>query len=152
MKHLFFILTCTMTLGFLSCTSDEEAAAKQFETDIQLIENYLKEKNLTAEKTPQGVYYIINEPGGEEKPKITNEIKIKYSGYFLDGEVFDSSNESQYIHLFNFIQGWQIGIPKFGIGGKGKLLIPSKLAYGSASTPGRANAVLVFDIELINFK
>ena len=89
-----------MTLGFLSCTSDEEAAAKQFETDIQLIENYLKEKNLTAEKTPQGVYYIINEPGGEEKPKITNEIKIKYSGYFLDGEVFDSSNESQYIHLF----------------------------------------------------
>ena len=141
-----------MTLGFLSCTSDEEAAAKQFETDIQLIENYLKEKNLTAEKPPQGVYYIINEPGGEEKPKITNEIKIKYSGYVLDGEVFDSSNESQYIHLFNFIQGWQIGIPKFGIGGKGKLLIPSKLAYGSASTPGRANAVLVFDIELINFK
>ena len=67
-----------MTLGFLSCTSDEEEAAKQFETDIQLIENYLKEKNLTAEKTPQGVYYIINEPGGEEKPKITNEIKIKH--------------------------------------------------------------------------
>ena len=152
MKHLLFILSCTLSLGFLSCNSDSDDVADQFAKDIQLIENYLKEKNLTAEKTPQGVYYIINEPGGEEKPKITNEIKIKYSGYFLDGEVFDSSNESQYIHLFNFIQGWQIGIPKFGIGGKGKLLIPSKLAYGSASTPGRANAVLVFDIELINFK
>ena len=152
MKHLLFILLCTLSLVFLSCNSDSDDVADQFANDIQQIENYLKEKNLTAEKTSQGVYYIIDVPGGAEKPKITNEIKIKYSGYFLDGEVFDSSNESQYIHLFNFIQGWQIGIPKFGIGGKGKLLIPSKFAYGSASTPGRANAVLVFDIELINFK
>ena len=117
MKHLLFILSCTLSLGFLSCNSDSDDVADQFAKDIQLIENYLKEKNLTAEKTPQGVYYIIDVPGGAEKPKITNEIKIKYSGYFLDGEVFDSSNESQYIHLFNFIQGWQIGIPKFGIGG-----------------------------------
>ncbi|MBK7699370.1 MAG: hypothetical protein IPJ39_11885 [Saprospiraceae bacterium] len=75
MKHLFFILTCTMTLGFLSCTSDEEAAAKQFETDIQLIENYLKEKNLTAEKTPQGVYYIIDEPVAKRNQKSPMKLK-----------------------------------------------------------------------------
>jgi FKBP-type peptidyl-prolyl cis-trans isomerase len=49
------------------------------------------------------------------------------------------------------IEGWQLGIPKLKEGGSGKLLIPSKLAYGES---GRSNSIiganepLVFDIEL----
>ena len=77
MKHLLFILLCTLSLVFLSCNSDSDDVADQFANDIQQIENYLKEKNLTAEKTSQGVYYIIDVPGSAEKPKITNQIKIQ---------------------------------------------------------------------------
>jgi FKBP-type peptidyl-prolyl cis-trans isomerase FkpA len=46
-----------------------------------------------------------------------------------------------------------IGIPMFGKGGKGKLIIPSHLAYGDrdqGAIPG--GSTLVFEIELVDFK
>lgn len=146
---LFFV--CLIPIITFSCTSDEEKAVDQFETDIKLIDDYIKANSLNAIKTPQGVYYVVDTIGGAEKPLITSEVKVNYKGYFLDGEVFDSANAAIF-DLFIVIPGWQIGIPKFGKGGKGKLLIPSKLGYGTSSTPGRANAVLIFDIELLDFK
>jgi FKBP-type peptidyl-prolyl cis-trans isomerase FkpA len=150
-----FILVLTLFTAF-SCSKDSTPSQseidKQFNTDIGLIEEYLKANNLTATKTPQGVYYIIEEPGGETKPKITSTIVINYKGYFLDNSSFDAGNSAQ-IGLSNVIQGWQIGIIKFGKGGKGKLLIPSKYAYGSSgSLKIGPNKVLIFDIELLDIK
>ena len=73
-------------------------------------------------------------------------------GYFLDEKEFDSGVNSEF-GLFQVIEGWQIGIPKFGKGGKGKLLVPSRLGYGSkarGSIP--ANSTLIFDIELLDWR
>lgn len=150
-----FILVLTLFTAF-SCSKDSTPSQseidKQFNIDIALIEEYLKANNLTATKTPQGVYYIVDEPGGETKPKITNTIVINYKGYFLDNTSFDSANSAQF-GLFAVIQGWQIGIPKFGKGGKGKLFIPSKYGYGSSgSLQVGPNKVLIFDIELLDIK
>ncbi len=139
-----------MTL-FFSCDSDKLSPEEQFEKDVQLIEEYLAKNNLTAEKTVHGVYYVIDEPGSDKKPIITNTIVLNYKGYYVDDVEFDAGTRATF-PLVQLIQGWQIGIPKFGIGGKGKLLIPSKYGYGS-TPPGniRANAVLIFDIELLDF-
>lgn len=158
MKHLSFFLLISTFFSLTSCGDDEVNQVDieaQFATDINLIENYLKTKNLVAEKTAQGVYYIIDEPGSEEKPKVTNIVRCNYKGYFLDGVVFDSGINSEF-GLYQVIQGWTIGIPKFGKGGKGKLLIPSKYAYqdkpAGSGANARTNAVLIFDIELIDFR
>jgi len=52
----------------------------------------------------------------------------------------------------NLIQGWKIGVPKFGVGGSGHLLIPPNLAYGEFPNNGiRNRSVLIFDIELLGF-
>ena len=60
--------------------------------------------------------------------------------------------EPTILSLANVISGWQLGIPEFKKEGKGTLLIPSALAYGSS---GRGsippNTVLAFDIELLDF-
>ncbi len=144
------MLLFSVVFIFASCGKDELSVEEQFDIDAKLIEDYLKANNLTAEKTPDGLYYIIEIAGGEEKPKITSTVVATYKGYFLDDNVFDSGTNASF-PLSNVIQGWQKGIPKFGRGGKGKLLIPSKFAYGTSSRPGRANAVLGFDIEVHDF-
>jgi len=150
MPSRFALFLLLSIFCFSSCSDDTLTVEEQFAKDIQEIENYLSANNLVAEKTVHGVYYIIDVPGDENKPKITSTVIANYKGYFLDGTVFDAGNNIDF-PLYGVIQGWQIGIPKFGKGGKGKLLIPSKLGYGTNSNPGRANAVLIFDIELIDF-
>lgn len=148
---IFAIAVFVVSSVFVSCKKDENLSVEdQFAKDIMIIEDYLKANNLVAEKTTEGLYYIIENAGSAQKPAVTNKVTVKYSGYFTDKAVFDSS-ESAVLPLYATIVGWQKGIPKFGKGGKGKLLIPSKLAYGTSSQPGRANAVLVFDIELLDF-
>jgi FKBP-type peptidyl-prolyl cis-trans isomerase FkpA len=71
-----------------------------------------------------------------------------------DGSVFDQSNSAGVsFNLTSVIQGWQEGIPYFKKGGKGKLLIPSALGYGTQGTSGISpNSVLIFDINLLDVK
>ncbi len=127
----------------------------QAKVDDELIQKYLKDNDLKAEKDPSGVYYIIEKAGGEQKPTMNDQLTVHYHGTLLDGTVFDSSverGEPIDFPLGGVVKGWQIGIPKFGKGGKGTLLIPSELAYG-ARARGKipANAVLRFDVEVIDF-
>ena len=112
--------------------------------------------SLQAERDPSGVYYIIEQPGGDAKPGMQDQLSVHYHGTLLDGTVFDSSVERGQpieFQLGGVVKGWQIGIPKFGKGGKGSLIIPSGLAYGPRAR-GKipANAVLRFDIEVVDFK
>jgi FKBP-type peptidyl-prolyl cis-trans isomerase len=144
------VLLLSLVFMFLSCSDDELSVEEQFAIDEKLIQDYLKANNLTAEKTPDGLYYIIENPGGVEKPQITSTVVLNFDSYFLDGTDFRAANNAS-ITLFNEIQGLQKGIPKFGRGGKGKILIPSKFGLGTASVEGRTNAVLIFDIEVIDF-
>lgn len=117
------------------------------------IEDYLADNELTAEKTSSGLHYIIEEEGDGTHPDPGAEVTVNYQGYFLDGDIFDAtSNGSVTFDLDNVIEGWQEGIPLFQKEGLGKLFIPSKLAYGKSPPNGfPQNAVLVFDIELVDF-
>ena len=145
MRLLFIILLiCPL---FSSCDKDVKST----------IEDYIEENNLQAESTADGLYYVIEEPGSEEKPNLSNDVTIHYVGQLTNGNVFDSSyargEPSDFFLGGNLIKGWKIGIPLFGKGGKGKLIIPPSLGYGSLSQPGiPSNSVLVFDIELIDFQ
>ncbi len=148
MRSVFLLFS--LVLLFVSCGKDELSVEEQFDIDIKLIEDYLKTNNLTAEKTPDGLYYIIEVPGGEEKPKITSTVITTFDSYFLDGTEFESATNAS-LPLFNERQGLQKGLAKFGRGGKGKILIPSKFAYGTSTVKGKTNAVLIYDVEVIDF-
>ena len=53
------VLLFGLVFMFLSCSDDELSVEEQFAIDEKLIQDYLKTNNLTAEKTPDGLYYII---------------------------------------------------------------------------------------------
>jgi FKBP-type peptidyl-prolyl cis-trans isomerase len=121
------------------------------------IKAYLKEKGIEkAQVTESGLFIVIEEPGTDEKPKLTDFLTLNYEGKLIANDsIFDGTNGSAITFPFpmhQLIPGWQEGIPYFGKGGKGKLIIPPYLAYGDRDIPGiPANSVLSFDVELIDF-
>lgn len=141
MKRILFLAVLLATTTFFSCSKEEG------EEDIIA---YLKENNLTAQKTDEGLYYIIEVPGNDTKPKVNSNIRVKYEGKLLNGTTFDQNDDFE-VNLSNVIAGWRRGMVLFGEGGKGKLLIPPTLGYGDrevGSIP--ANSVLIFDVELLD--
>jgi len=133
---------------FVSC-SEDSSFEPQTEADII---KYIEKNNLDTTKTSSGLYYMIENEGTGTRPTRTSNVTVAYKGYFLDGTVFDKSGANGISFPLNgVIQGWTEGIPLFKEGGKGKLIVPSNLGYGSNGRgliPG--GAVLVFDINLIS--
>ena len=150
MKKLLLLLSL---FSVFACKKDK-SAEEQLAYDIELIKKYITDKSLTALSTPEGVYYTTDVVGtGTQMPTPSNIVTVKYKGYLLDGTVFDQNTTGTDFRLGNLIKGWQIGFQKFKKGGKGKLLVPSALGYGSTgqgSIP--KNSVLVFDVELLDIK
>lgn len=142
---------------FVSCISGEENVNNDFseidysEKNEADILKYLKDNNLTAEKSNTGLYYIIENEGNGTRPEMKSNVTVVYKGYFLNEEVFDEGkSEGITFNLQQVIAGWTEGITYFKEGGNGMLLVPSKLGYGSRGRgriPG--GAVLVFDIKLL---
>lgn len=165
MKKVMLFLTTLMVLS--ACTPKlekrlkaemVEAPSSQTQIDKNLILQYAIDNELDVQSTPSGMYYTIESYGsGDERPDKNSKITAHYHGTLLNGDIFDSSvdrGEPLKFDLGKVIKGWQEAIPMLGKGGKGQFFIPSKLAYGSRAIGEviPANAVLVFDIELLDFK
>ncbi|AMM51286.1 hypothetical protein TH61_09035 [Rufibacter sp. DG15C] len=139
----------------------EEKALKQAPIDDKLIQEYIKKNNLTAQKTANGVYYVISQPGTGANATAGKTVSVQYKGTLLNGKEFDSSAKSNGGKPIEFplgqgqvIKGWEEGLQQFNKGSKGILLIPSPMGYGAmargADMP--ANSILRFDIELVDIK
>lgn len=147
-----FIIASLFSILFSSCESKED---KQAEVDRQKILDYLEENDLEAQETASGLFYIIENPGTGEYPNLYSRVTVRYTGYYLDGFVFETNEGGQAssFQLQGVIRGWREGIPLFKKGGIGTLLIPSAMAYGpnSAHRGIPNNSVLIYDIRLIEF-
>lgn len=111
--------------------------------------------------TASGLGYEILKPGTGANPKTTDTVTANYKGSMISGEVFDSTFDTGAdgkadpvtFELANVIEGWKEGIQKINKGGRIKLYIPSKLAYGEEGRQGiPPNSALIFEVELIDFK
>ena len=106
-----------------------------------------------VKSTESGLQYVVEKMGTGAKPKSTDIVKVHYTGTLTDGTKFDSSvdrGEPATFPLNQVIPGWTEGVQLMPVGSKFKFFLPSKLAYGehgAGSIP--ANAVLVFDVELL---
>lgn len=148
MKIVFQILI----LAFILVSCAKKKAEKQAKLDDDILKQYVLDHGLNATKTESGLYVVIEEPGTGSACNSFATVKASYKGYFIDGEVFDSSSATGIVFdLQQVIQGWTEGIPHFKEGGYGKLLIPSALGYGkSGNSSIPANSVLIFDVKLID--
>jgi len=141
----------------------------QIAKEGEAIKSYISEKAMTAEVTEEGLYYEITQTGNGVKPQVGQTVKVNYTGYLMDGTVFDTSVEetAKEANVYSpgrpygpldfplgqgrVIQGWDIGIGLLSEGGKATLVIPSPLAYGNRGSGGviKPNSTLVFTVELV---
>lgn len=153
--HSLLLFSFVMILSLSSCLkSDYYDPALQAQQDDAAIVKFLADKNITAEKHSSGLYYQIIEPGlGSVSYAANTSITVNYTGRLLSGSVFDKSSTPFTIQLQQVITGWQIGVPLIQKGGKIRIFVPSQYGYGpQGSGPIPANAVLDFDIELVDVK
>lgn len=117
----------------------------------------MKKQYRKAKQTESGLMYIVEEKGSGEKPEVGKNVTVHYSGYFTDGNKFDSSVDRGQPFQFplgqkRVIAGWDEGVALMSKGAKYKLILPYWLGYGEeARGPIPASSTLVFDVELIEF-
>jgi peptidylprolyl isomerase len=107
-----------------------------------------------AGTTPSGLATKVLTPGsGTQHPRAASRVKVHYSGWTTDGQMFDSSvarNEPISFGLNQVIPGWTEGVQLMVEGETRRLWIPEKLAYGGQR--GAPQGMLVFDVELIKIE
>ena len=152
----------------------ERRKKAQMAKDEEIIKNYLAEKGLEGERSSDGIYHVMKEEGKGPKPQNGQRVAVNYVLRLTDGTLIDTSYEDvaraegqwdqrrmpyrPYTFLVgndNVISGWHLGIPLVNEGGKGTLLLPSHLGYAANVRPGSPippNAVLVFDVEVVEIK
>ncbi len=156
------ILTLLTIVLFISCQPDSKPNNQTTfipetvdfsEKDRKIIEDYLVEKKLEANRTESGLFYMITEEGTGDKPTPKSAVRVKYTGYLLDGTTFDTSPEDGIVFddLSGLIKGFSEGLLLLNKGAKATFIIPSGLAYGNRGA-GRSippNTVIAFDVELL---
>lgn len=92
-------------------------------------------------------------PGAAERPAASDVVLVNYIGYLAaDGKVFDQGAQATF-PVDGVIKGFAEGIQTMGRGGITRICVPAALGYGAKATgPIPANADLVFQVELVDFR
>jgi peptidyl-prolyl cis-trans isomerase A (cyclophilin A) len=155
----------------------KKAYLEKYASVINAKAAYFADIKKTGTTTTSGLVYKIIQKGEEVKPANGTLVNFNYSGYFEDGNLFDSNIEEVCKTYGKFdvnrsaqggyrpfpfeagkqdgmIPGFLEGINMLSYGEKAVVFIPSQLAYGEAGAGGviPPNATLVFEIELIKAK
>lgn len=111
------------------------------------------------QKTKAGLQYCVlreGKPGGA-KPTDGDMVKVHYTGWLLDGTMFDTSKKRSRTFGFTVgkgmvILGWDAGLKLMTPGSVYKFIIPYEMAYGEEGRPPviPAKAPLIFEIELVS--
>lgn len=130
--------------------------------DDKAINDYMSARNLKGTKTKWGTYVVIETPGNGPAPTDKDVAEVNYTGRTFADSTFDSNTDKKFGHVeplyvdmgdFNvIIAGWIDGLRMMQKGSKGKIIIPSYLAYGAGGRPPKIgpNENLVFDMEVTN--
>jgi FKBP-type peptidyl-prolyl cis-trans isomerase len=148
----------TLFVFFLTGCKSDSTWEKQ---ERQVINDYLKTlpEGEAILKT-SGLYYIELIHGPGQSPVKNDIVYFKYKGTFLNGIAFDSisiTNNLPYEYQIGsgtIVSGVDEGLKYMQVGGRSRLLTPSKLAYGAdgiwGSVPGYTP--LLWEIELDSIK
>lgn len=128
----------------------EKSGAK--EKQLELVQDYLKSKNISATKTPLGTFVKIDNPGEGAQVANGKFATVKYNGkHLLTDSSFQASSFTMPIGQGGSIPGFEDGLKQFKKGGKGVIYIPGFLAYGKTPPPGspfKEYEPLYFEVEV----
>ncbi len=129
----------------------ESGARKNITLGAMFREEFKQQEGVQELKC--GVMYKVEATGKGKTPKLSDWVKVNYTGKHVDGRVFDQSKgEPLRMRVDRTVPGWQEVLPRMREGDKWEVVIPSQLGYGAKGTGAGnigANETLVFTIELV---
>ena len=146
-------------------------SSEQIQADGEIIDQYLAENKIQAERTESGLRYAITQSGKGDNAKPGDRVSVNYVGKVLDGHVFDTSIKeiAQVNNTYNparepyqpypftlgfgeVIYGWDEGFTLLNEGAKATFFIPSSMAYGNQAVDEIIveNSILIFEVELVD--
>ncbi len=135
------------------------------------IDTYIATNKLNVKLNADSIYFISDSPGSGAVAQNGDSVTVAYTGMFLDGRIFDTSNfeEAQqgglnkpkencmpYTLLLGgnrVVAGWEKALRLMKKGSKARIILPSASGYGPTgygSIP--PYTPMVFKLELVNIK
>ena len=135
MKSIYLFLC--ISLGLLSGCAFNEINQQTEQADAE-IQKYIKVRNLTMQKTADGMYFLKDTKGSTGKTASTSDlIKFHYKMTLLDGSLIDSTN--RVLNQFK-AEVWGTKATIFTLplsnlkeGESGVFILPASLAFGGSS-------------------
>ena len=167
MRRFFSQLALGVLLlaGVVSCIDNdipnEPPRTKADEmADLKVYLDTLEGRGLDIDTTDLGVYYVVDKEGNGTFPQSGDTCIVNYSGFFMNGMMFDASHLHNSDSTFQFvlnttpmIKGWEDGMKVVAEESRTYLIIPSEHAYGSTGYGGIGPyETLIFDIKMKDIK
>lgn len=134
---------------------EKDASAKKVEQFNKQVESFAP----NATKTADGIFFTTKTEGSGNKCGKGKKVAVHYTGYLMDGTVFDSSISRGETLDFNtgagqMISGFDVMVQDMKVGEKRTFVLPPEMAYGSRGAGGviPGGAYIVFDVQLISAK
>lgn len=150
-------LAAAVGLAFMAgCGGGDGGEADQAEAAVETAPEMAPAVDLSAmTQTASGLNILDLVVGDGEEATPGRSVTVHYTGWFIDGEKFDSSLDrgdpfQLTLGAGRVIAGWDEGLVGMRVGGQRRLVIPPELAYGPEGRSGiPPNSTLVFDVELL---
>lgn len=109
-------------------------------------------------KSKSGLQYIDIKAGTGDVCRPRDKVAINYAGFLQNGKEFDASykgkgSKATVFSLTQVVPGFREGVSGMKVGGRRKLILPPKIAYGKKGVgPIPPNATLIFVVDLLDLK
>ena len=131
-----------ISISFLivSCGNSIDAPPRTAQTEQNELDNAIasiEAQGFDVDTTESGLFYVIHKEGTGPLPQAGDTCSLIYTGYFLNGVIFDSSGFYYPDSVWHFnhleqslIPGFNDGIGLLNKGAEADIIVPSSLAYG----------------------
>lgn len=134
-------------------------SAKRLQNESQSIAKYIEKKGMAIKQQESGLYYIETKSGEGDSVQVGDLVAIHYSIYNIDDTLIESSYSYEQPLPFVYgdnqmIPGIEEAVGYMKVGGKSRIIVPSRLGFGDVKIDDNlpANSVLIVDLELVDLQ
>lgn len=162
------IISGILALAFVSVlfsSCDDNNLGKLRERELDLLDKYIKNNNITIKPTNSGLYYIELEKGTGDTIKAGDRVDILYRTWVIgaDSLILVDQNINELGHYYDplrfqvtpqgvsssVVDGLNEGVKFMQLGGKSKMIVPSQIGYGQSGYGSiSAFSTLVFEVRI----
>lgn len=133
--------------------------AQRLQGEAQRIAKYVNDNNIIEKPQQSGLYYIEIQAGEGDSVQLGDLVAVHYSIYNMDDLLIESSYDYNQPLPFVYgdnqmIPGIEEAVGYMKVGGKSRIIVPSKLGFGDIKIDDNlpANSALIVDLELVDIQ